>query len=170
MDWQTISGAALGIQERRWLKDTAEKITTRFENPVIVNIGNYRGASLHCLRAGARDAILIGIDIKPSRIIREELLGAEIITADSTVCHSDFKRDIHFLFIDGDHGCEVVTQDIANWIPKVVSGGIIAFHDYTLPPPRYCVGQALDEWEKSQASESWMNINAAGSIKAFKRL
>lgn len=170
MDWQTIPGAALGIQERRWLKDTAEKIATRFKNPVIVNIGNYKGASLHCLRAGSPGGVLIGIDNKPSRVFFEKLLRAEIITADSTVCHSDFKRDIHFLFVDGDHSYEIIAQDIANWIPKVVPGGIIAFHDYTLPSPRYCVGQALDEWEKSQASESWMNINAAGSIKAFERL
>ena len=169
MNWQTIPGAALDIQERRWLKDTAEKIAIRFENPILVNIGNYRGASLHCLRAGAPGGVLIGIDIKPSKIRLEKLLRAEIIIADSTVCHCDFKRNIHFLFVDGDHSYEIITQDIANWTPKVVSGGIIAFHDYTLPPPRFCVGQALDEWIKSRASKSWMNISAAGSIKAFER-
>lgn len=37
--------------------------------------------------------------------------------------------DIDFLFIDGDHSYEGVSQDFHLWVPKVRKGGLIALHD-----------------------------------------
>lgn len=34
------------------------------------------------------------------------------------------------VFIDADHTYEAVKRDIANWMPKVRKGGILAGHDY----------------------------------------
>lgn len=34
------------------------------------------------------------------------------------------------VFIDADHSYEAVKKDIANWMPKVRKGGILAGHDY----------------------------------------
>lgn len=36
---------------------------------------------------------------------------------------------IGLLWIDGDHSYEAVAQDYYGWLPHVVDGGIIAFHD-----------------------------------------
>lgn len=38
-------------------------------------------------------------------------------------------KPIGFLWIDGDHSYEAVLQDYYGWLPHVVDGGIIAFHD-----------------------------------------
>jgi predicted O-methyltransferase YrrM len=34
------------------------------------------------------------------------------------------------VFIDADHSYEAVKKDIADWIPKIRRGGILAGHDY----------------------------------------
>ena len=42
---------------------------------------------------------------------------------------------IEFLFIDGDHEYNAVKLDFDLWEPKVMNGGIIAFHDSNAPGP-----------------------------------
>ena len=37
---------------------------------------------------------------------------------------------LDFVFIDGNHAFEYVTEDIAEWSKKVRKGGIISGHDY----------------------------------------
>jgi hypothetical protein len=51
-------------------------------------------------------------------------------------------ESVDAVFIDGDHSYEGVKQDIAAWIGKVKSGGVICGHDYLLPS----VKQAVDEY------------------------
>lgn len=40
---------------------------------------------------------------------------------------------LSLLFIDGDHSYEACSNDVRHWAPKVISGGVIMFHDYWLP-------------------------------------
>lgn len=40
-----------------------------------------------------------------------------------------FKDPIELLFIDGAHDYDSVKQDYESWSPKVIDGGVIAFHD-----------------------------------------
>ena len=47
------------------------------------------------------------------------------------------------VFIDADHSYEAVKLDIANWMPKVRKGGILAGHDYSSAWPG--VIKAVDE-------------------------
>lgn len=42
---------------------------------------------------------------------------------------NDINEPIEFIFIDGAHEYEYVKEDLDLWFPKVVNGGIIAFHD-----------------------------------------
>lgn len=38
---------------------------------------------------------------------------------------------LDFVYIDGDHSCEAVKQDIGVWSEKVKVGGFVCGHDYT---------------------------------------
>ena len=46
--------------------------------------------------------------------------------------YEDCLQKISALFIEGDHSYEGVKHDITHYEPRVVFGGIIAFHDYKL--------------------------------------
>lgn len=48
---------------------------------------------------------------------------------------------LSFVFIDGDHRYEAVSADIQAWLPKVISGAVIAGHDAYCPG----VGAAVKE-------------------------
>lgn len=62
-----------------------------------------------------------------------ELAGvAEVVqpvVAFSHVAAADFERPVGLLFIDGDHSYEGVRRDLSSWLPRVVNGGTVAFHD-----------------------------------------
>lgn len=52
---------------------------------------------------------------------------------------------IRLLYVDGLHTYEGVRADIADWIPKVVGGGVIVFDDYESRQPTVDVRRAVDE-------------------------
>jgi len=170
LPWETRSGNALPQDERSWLKDVASYVPS---GKLIVNIGVLLGASMYCLRAGAPKARLIGIDINLPPTDLHPSLCAEFIVADSRVCHVSVTVPIVLLFIDGDHHYAVIKEDIANWTPKIVPGGIVAFHDYA-PLPRDLaknpqlegVRRAVNEWHDR---EHWIRLKAPDSLAAFKR-
>lgn len=49
----------------------------------------------------------------------------------SQEAYNDCPAEIAALFIDGDHSYDGVKHDIIHYASRVVSGGIIAFHDYS---------------------------------------
>ena len=170
--WETARGGVLHLVERAWLKDAAADAVRRYGQPTIVNIGVLWYASMYCLWAGAPEARLVGVDIKMQPDVIHPELQAEFIWGDSRVVHTTFKAPIHLLFIDGDHDYPVIKADIANWTPKVVPGGVVAFHDYA-PSKRHLikhklqgVRQAIDEWA---VTSGWSRISAPGSLAAFQR-
>lgn len=174
IDWMNAEGKLILPAERVWLRDAAHTITHHFEHPVIVNIGVYKCASMYCLRVGAPGARIIGIDIIPPQAPIPPRLRGEFFVADSRECHKGFKGPIHLLFHDGDHHYDVISADIKNWVSKVVSGGIAAFHDYN--PSRHNrkkrpwlldVERAVEEWF---AKGGWERLDAPESLGAFRRL
>jgi len=184
-DWKKVPGHGHSDEEREWFREMAEEIVARFDpSATIVNIGVYRGCSMHCFRAGAPEANLYGIDIKPGAIFRPDILNAQIIRANSTKWHVNFHTPIHLLFIDGSHKPQDVRADIEGWGPKVVTHGIMAMHDYERSEewherrPASCgarqligVSQAVDEWwDEPDKREEWREIPAVGSIRAFERI
>jgi len=172
VDWRTTTGAILTGGERQWLFDRSAGLAELQPEPLILHIGVDYGGSLHCCRAGAPDARLVGVDLDNTRFVGRA--GVEFITGDSAEVAFDFHDKIDFLFIDGDHQYDSVHADILTWIGKVRPGGIIAFHDYTLTPDvleiaPWAVGvqKAVDEWH--WADTTWEPIEGADSIKAFRR-
>jgi predicted O-methyltransferase YrrM len=51
------------------------------------------------------------------------------IVKTSEAAAKDFAWPVRFLFIDGIHEYDFVKKDFLAWSPKVIKGGIIAFHD-----------------------------------------
>lgn len=177
--WQTVSGAFLSAIEREWLKYTAQSVAEVFDAPLLVNIGVWKGASMHCLRAGAPDATLVGIDVNTHKTQGVESLRAELIRRDSRHMGS-WSRPIHLLFIDGGHAYEVVRSDIRTFGKHVVVGGITAFHDYNRSktylekiarrrPGRLPLGVRRAVDELCTKSRGWDFLAMIDSIKAFQR-
>ena len=161
-------GAHGGVipSERQWLKDAAADVARRYEQPTIVNIGVLWYASMYCLREGAPTARLVGVDIIPSAVKVPPGLNAEFIWEDSRVCHVGFEDSIHLLFVDGDHRYSGVRADITNWIPKVVPGGLVAFHDYAPTKKHLASGlrgvrRAVDAWS---VEAKWTRLPAPGKV------
>lgn len=166
-------GKALTKEEREYLQKAASGLVSKFGNSItIMNIGVFRGASMYCLRAGAPLARLVGIDIENFSPYLDKSLRAEFILGDSTKCHASFCESVHLLFIDGDHHYEVVRQDLANWTPKVVTGGLVILHDYNplekdlrKNPHIEGVHRAVDEWR----CVGWEALGAPNSLAAFRK-
>jgi len=57
-------------------------------------------------------------------------------------------KTVDFVYIDGEHTYDAVTQDIADWWPKVKPGGIMAGHDYneTNPGTKQAVNEFAEKY------------------------
>jgi len=193
MLWQVVPGALLSRVERAWLRAMAQAVAEERgghvsdvpvqevvqDVAVIVNIGIFKGASMHYLRAGAPDAVLVGIDVGLGQIHAADVLRTELICSDSRLV--SWERPIDLLFVDGGHSYEVVRSDIETFGAHVVAGGVMAFHDYARSErylaerkrdrpsrPPLGVRRAVDELcTESQGWEVWCTVD---SIKAFRKV
>jgi predicted O-methyltransferase YrrM len=110
---------------------------------VIVEIGSWKGKSTICLGLGSRagnDVRVFAVD--PHADYRHgefkdniERAGiADLVTplkGFSQQVVDGFDEPIELLFVDGSHEEDDVREDFERWVPKVVDGGIVAFHDTT---------------------------------------
>ena len=173
--WQVVKGSVLLLSERKWLRAAARRLEERFGKPVLVNIGIMQGASMHCLRAGSSAAELYGVDINIAKVLRSDILQAILLKGNSKTLWKTFQHPIHGLFVDGDHRYDTVKRDISGWVPKIVVGGVVIFHDYN-PAEKdkghafiEGVHRAVDEYFSRHARQ-WQDIPTVGSLKVFKRL
>ena len=170
-NWKNTCGKALLSVERRWLQQMAAEAVTDFGDPVIVNIGIFRGASMYCLRAGAPKARLVGFDtVYPQGHKLDRKMHAEVIRGDSGKLWRKFEGPVHLLFVDGDHTYEGVMADITGWAPKIALGGVIAFHDFKTAPAaarkHAGIKRAVLEWEQEAR---WHLLLPVGSLRAYRR-
>ena len=75
----------------------------------------------------------------------------------------NFDKPVELVFIDGDHSYKGVKRDFELWFPKVVEGGIMAFHD-TIGwcGPKKVVKEFLFK------SRHFKNVRFVGSITGVK--
>jgi predicted O-methyltransferase YrrM len=122
----------------------------------IVEIGSWKGKSTICLGLGSRAGNGVRIfAIDPHTDYRFGDFTAnvaragisELVTPIASLSHAaaaDFDEPIELLFVDGSHEETLVREDFDEWVPKVVEGGWVAFHDTTWTDgPRRVVGERI---------------------------
>jgi MMP 1-O-methyltransferase len=123
---------------------------------VIVEIGSWKGKSTVCLGLGSRAGASVPVyavdphadyrfgDFKDNveRAGIQELVRP--VASLSQAAADGFDEPIELLFVDGSHEYDLVLEDFEKWVPKVVEGGWVAFHDTTWTAgPRKVVGPAI---------------------------
>lgn len=121
-------------------------------NGKIVEIGSWKGKSSILLAHGSKSGNNVSIyaidphtgspehkethgevwtfeefkkNIKNAKV--EDIINPIVKTSEEAA--KNFNEPIEFIFIDGNHDYEQVKSDFKLWFPKVIDGGIIAFHD-----------------------------------------
>ncbi len=123
---------------------------------VIVEIGSWKGKSTVCLGLGSRAGQSVPVyAVDPHADYRfgdfktnvERAGIAELVRPIASLSQNaadEFDEPIELLFVDGAHEYELVLEDFEKWVPKVVDGGWVAFHDTTWTRgPRKVVGNAI---------------------------
>lgn len=173
-------GGWLKLNEAGWLNHQAAKV----HEGVIVEIGSYRGRSAIAM---ARDAKVPVYCIDPHNMMVDGMGGSFtskdravfienifkagvhervcVVNLDSNAAAAGWRKPIGMLWIDGDHSLKQVKLDAVNWIPHVVKGGTIAFHDC-----RYDDVKKALEWIETNAMWTLEPIGACGSIKAYRKV
>ncbi len=122
----------------------------------IVEIGSWKGKSTICLGLGSKAGAGTRVyAIDPHADYRfgdfkanvERAGIADLVTPVASLSQpaaDDFHEPIELLFVDGSHEEELVREDFEKWVPKVVEGGIVAFHDTTWTAgPRHVVDRGI---------------------------
>ena len=123
---------------------------------VIVEIGSWKGKSTICLGLGSRAGASVPVyAVDPHADYRFGDFKTNVeragitdlvrpIASLSQPAADDFEEPIELLFVDGSHEYDLVLEDFEKWVPKVVEGGWVAFHDTTWTAgPRKVVGDAI---------------------------
>lgn len=145
------------LEERDALASLCELLP---DNPVIVQIGAYIGASTVAMLSTCEDAFIFSIDIYPHREEMTNLIEAGLnfhqcqrVLGDSVDIGEFWPIPADLILIDGDHRYEAVVKDIKVWRDKVKKNGILAFHDYIpnpRPPIKGNVAKAVNELIKQK--------------------
>ena len=75
--------------------------------------------------------------------------------------------EVGLLWIDSTHTAEHVTAELAAWLPLVIVGGIVAFHDYAAAN----IPQLTAPIDATFADRrTWQRAGGFHTVIAFKRL
>jgi predicted O-methyltransferase YrrM len=157
---KTIENKVAGVDG--WLSRTEGRLLFRLAKRcrargAIVEIGSWKGKSTIWLGHGTREGRgqkIHAIDPHCGVIYKDETAEAKPTfadfqrniaiagVADMVIPHVDFSESVartfsepvEFIFIDGLHDYQSVKNDFETWFPKVMNGGVMAFHDTTGQP------------------------------------
>lgn len=108
----------------------------------VLEIGVYRGGTLLAFALATRvDATILGVDDFSQKVRPLALRNPfEVIEGDSRdpevleQVKMRLKGPVDFLFIDGAHDYQTVTNDVNMYVPLVRPGGMVAMHDVSGNP------------------------------------
>lgn len=98
--------------------------------------------------------------------------NSTIIRHGSVKAATRFKHgSLDFAYIDGDHGYEATINDLAMYLKRMRSGGIIAGHDYynKLGDEYVRVGPAVRLFVKAFDIDPWFTLGRLSTKPGFKR-
>jgi len=135
--------------EGLFLYKSAKKVKSQ---NAIIEIGSWKGRSTICLGRGLQDGNkgkIYAIDPHIGSSEHRKMFGkvdtfeefkqniskagvdryVQPIRKTSKNAAENFTKPIEFVFIDGAHEYKFVDFDFNAWFPKIIDGGLIAFHD-----------------------------------------
>lgn len=133
MDWDRLTRTHFWPETIDFLREMSKMIPPG----VIVNIGGYWESSTICLLVDRPDLFAFTIDPEICQVGLDNLKHFGV--ADRAVRilgksqEIDWRFPIGAVYIDGNHSYQCCKEDILNWVPWVVEGGLIFFHDYGTP-------------------------------------
>ena len=145
---------------------------------VIVEIGSWKGRSTILLAKGSKAGQRVRIyaidphegSAEDERLntfdeFKKNIANAQVedivvpIVKTSEEAANDFLEPCALIFVDGSHKLSSVKQDFVLWYPKLIEGGVIAFHDtLDMAGPRTVVKDSLFR------SKNFKNVKFARSI------
>ena len=168
-------------KEGKLLYNLAKKCTGK---GAIVEIGSWKGKSTIWLGNGSKKGNKIKIyaidphtgssehkkkygDVWTFKEFKKNIKNANIndvvipIVRTSEQAAKKFGKSIELIFIDGAHEYNLVKLDFELWFPKVINGGIMAFHDSAtafFPGPKKVVEELIYK------SRYFKNVNFVDTI------
>lgn len=95
------------------------------------------------------------------RILKMTSLEAAVLVPDGS---------LDFVYVDSNHAKAYVLEDLAAWTPKVRSGGIVAGHDFELPPhkaPWIDVREAVLDFTAAHQITPWYVVAKESKAPSF---
>jgi predicted O-methyltransferase YrrM len=148
---------------------------------IILEIGSWQGKSTIWLARGSRQGRggkVFAVDPHTGSVKHKQLYG-EVWTLDvfrenikraevddlvvplvmtSVEAEAKLPEPVELIFIDGDHLYDFVKTDFETWFPRILDGGIMAFHDTYTEGPRRVVEDGV------YRSRRFRNIGIVGSV------
>jgi len=126
--------------------DVLQECVSEFYNPVVINIGAGAGTSTIAFLEKNPNAVVFSVDIltdereiTTNEHLRLDECGDDYLSrtkkiwGDSKVVGKNWPYPVDIVFVDGDHSPEGCLGDLEVWMPSIMSGGYIIFHDYGSP-------------------------------------
>jgi len=115
---------------------------------------------------------IIGIDMVDREIMRENLRSASclarVIIGDSATVPLPV-AEIAFLFLDGDHRKRGHKADMRRYLPMIIPGGVVVFHDYGHDKKRYPEFAVTEQVRKWARKAKWIRMGKVRHCIAFQR-
>ncbi len=90
------------------------------------------------------------------------------IVGDSATVAGSWTTPLALVFIDGGHGDEPARLDYEGWVPKLVAGGTLAFHD-VFPDPADGGRPPHEIYLRALRSGAFEEVGATGSLRVLRR-